>query len=276
MPTIEIRGKQLHYLDEGQGPVVLFGHSYLWDQRMWSYQVEALRPRFRCIVPDLWGHGKSAELPATPCDLASLAEDHGQLLDALGIREFMMIGLSVGGMWGALLAQQRAKTVRGLVLMDTFLGPEPDANRQRYFGMLDTVERVGAIPSPMVDAVLPLFLGPRTLADNLALVADFRRDLAALTPGQMPSIVALGRAIFGRPDHLEILPSLAIPTLVVVGEHDLSRPVPEAERMVARVPRGELAIIKDAGHVSAKEQPTQVNEILGKFLDRVSTGPRFV
>jgi pimeloyl-ACP methyl ester carboxylesterase len=269
MPTVDIRGKRLHYLDEGQGPAVLFGHSYLWDHRMWSHQVEALRPTCRCIVPDLWGHGRSAELPASPADLESLADDYGQLLDVLGIREFVIVGLSVGGMWGALLAKQRAQTVRGLVLMDTYLGPEPDANRQRYFAMLDTVARVGAIPPPLIEAVLPLFLGPRTLAEDLTLVADFRHDLAALTPEQMPSIVAIGRSIFSRPDCLGMLPSLIMPTLVVVGEHDRSRPVPEAELMVARLPSGELATIKDAGHISAKEQPDQVNAILRKFLDRV-------
>jgi len=269
MPTVEIRGKRLHYLDEGQGPAVLFGHSYLWDHRMWSYQVEALRRRCRCIVPDLWGHGQSAALPTSPCDLASLADDHGRLLEMLGIRDCVLVGLSAGGMWGALLAKQRAKTTRGLVLMDTFLGPEPEENRQRYFAMLDTVAQVGAIPSPLVDAVLPLFLGPRTLADNPVLVADFRRDLAALTPGKIPSVVAIGKALFGRPDHLEMLPSLVMPTLVVVGEHDLSRPVCESENMVARLPNGELTIIHDAGHVSAKEQPKQVNQLLSKFLDRV-------
>lgn len=61
--VMEIAGRQMAYLDEGQGPVVLFGHSYLWDSAMWAPQVEALKGQYRCIVPELWGHGDSDALP---------------------------------------------------------------------------------------------------------------------------------------------------------------------------------------------------------------------
>ena len=45
-------GSKIHYLDVGKGPVVLFGHSYLWDSRMWKSQIEELSRNYRCIVRD--------------------------------------------------------------------------------------------------------------------------------------------------------------------------------------------------------------------------------
>lgn len=64
MPTLEVNNRELHYLDEGEGPTLLFGHSYLWDSTMWRQQLAALRTSYRCLVPDLWGHGQSAPLIA--------------------------------------------------------------------------------------------------------------------------------------------------------------------------------------------------------------------
>ena len=70
---MEIAGRRMAYLDEGQGPALLFGHSYLWDSAMWAPQIEALKEHYRCIVPELWGHGDSDVLPEGPCTLATLA-----------------------------------------------------------------------------------------------------------------------------------------------------------------------------------------------------------
>ena len=88
---MEIAGRRMAYLDEGQGPVLLFGHSYLWDSAMWATQVEALKGSYRCIVPELWGHGDSDVLPDGGCTLATLARDHLALLDALDIERRQLL-----------------------------------------------------------------------------------------------------------------------------------------------------------------------------------------
>jgi pimeloyl-ACP methyl ester carboxylesterase len=54
--------------------------------------------------------------------LATLARDHLALLDALGIDEFVLVGLSIGGMWGVELARMAPARLKGLVLMDSFVG----------------------------------------------------------------------------------------------------------------------------------------------------------
>ena len=101
MPTM---GKSLHYLDVGSGFPLLLGHSYLFDLNMWAPQFEALAKRYRLIVPDLWGHGDSPALPPGRNSLSDIAADHLALMDRLDIEEFGIVGLSVGGMWGAELA----------------------------------------------------------------------------------------------------------------------------------------------------------------------------
>ncbi|MEW7864814.1 alpha/beta fold hydrolase [Aeromonas diversa] len=259
---IELGGRSLAYLDEGQGPVILFGHSYLWDSAMWAPQVEALKGQYRCIVPELWGHGDSDALVAGRLTLAELARDHLALLDALGIDEFILVGLSIGGMWGLELANMAPARIKGLVLMDTFVGLEPQITCERYLGMLGAIEQVGTIPAPIIEQVAPLFFANQA---EPALMADFKARLASWPATKVAAMVAVGRSFVTRADRMEWLESLTCPTLVMTGCEDKARPVLEGYLMAEA--RGCRFIeIPGAGHISTLENPAFVNAALGEFL----------
>ncbi|MCI5140903.1 MAG: alpha/beta fold hydrolase [Candidatus Electrothrix sp. ATG1] len=265
MPHICINNQDLHYLDQGDGPVLLFGHSYLWDSDMWQQQIAALSKSYRCIVPDLWGHGKSAPLTKTP-SIQSLADDHWALLQALHIERCSLIGLSVGGMWGVQLALDHPETVERLAIMDTFLGVEPSATQQLYLQMLDMVDQAGAVPQPLIEQLIPIFLSPVTLEEQPAIATSFRNMLSALPAEKVSTIVALGRCIFQRKDRMAALAQLKMPVLVLVGELDQPRPPHEAREMADAIEHATYKVIAKAGHISALEQPKEVNMLLQKFL----------
>lgn len=266
MPYIAIGQRNLFYQDQGSGFPILFGHSYLWDAAMWAPQVQALSSSYRCIVPELWGHGRSDPPPVSPCPVERLAGDHWELVTALGLESLALIGLSVGGMWGLHLALEHPQAVKALVLMDTFVGPEPEETHHRYFKMLDMVEQAGTIPAPLIEAIVPLFFSPVTIQHNPALVNRFRESLASLSKEQTPGIVSIGRGIFSRTSLLDRLGEIQIPTLIVVGSDDRSRPPHEARQMAEMIPNARLEIIEEAGHVSNLEQPERVTALLQAFL----------
>lgn len=274
MPTLVINNKSLHFLDVGTGEPLLFGHSFLWDHRMWEAQIEALSPHFRCIIPDLWGHGRSASLECDEYSIEALADDYWQLMRSLDLPHFSVIGLSVGGMWAAELAIKHPAAVKSLVLMDTYLGEEPAQTKALYLSMLDQVAQAGKIPEPMIGQLVNIFLSPVTLKTNPQLAADLEKALREMPARQIPSVVTLGRAIFSRPDRLANLGNLTAPTLILVGEHDQPRPVSEADSMARHLPNARLNVIPNAGHIPAKEQPAAVNQQLLHFLNQEkSSGP---
>ncbi|MCB0190019.1 MAG: alpha/beta fold hydrolase [Caldilineaceae bacterium] len=273
MPTITMKGQAMHYEEQGRGFPILFGHSYLWDAAMWQPQIAALATSYRCIVPELWGHGRSAAAPTIPYATEELAADMWTFTQELGLEQFAVVGLSVGGMWGAHLTLDHPDAVVALVLMDTYLGPEPITTQARYFGMLDVVEQNGGIPAPMLDAIAPLFFSPVTMQQKPEMVERFRADLLAFEAEQIPSIVALGRGIFSRASQLTRLPAINAPTLVIVGADDRSRPPHEAEEMAMRIPGAALEVIADAGHISNLEQPKTVTALLTQFLQTVLPSP---
>lgn len=96
MEKFEIDSQVMHYQDVGTGPVLVFGHSYLWDSEMWAPQIAEFSKNYRCIVPDLWAHGQSGNIPSTTSNLVDYAKDILALLDHLNVENFSIIGLSVG------------------------------------------------------------------------------------------------------------------------------------------------------------------------------------
>ncbi|MBO0493488.1 alpha/beta fold hydrolase [Pseudomonas sp. Marseille-Q1929] len=266
MPVTVIDGQPLHYIDQGSGPAVLLGSSYLWDRTMWTPQIEALSQQYRVIVPELWGHGESGPLPTRTRSLDDLARQALALLDHLDIAQVNLVGLSVGGMWGARLALLAPERVNSLVLMDTHLGAEPEATRQYYFSLFKMIEDAGAIPEPLLDVIAPIFFRAEVDRES-ALYQDFRQTLQDFPRERLlQSIVPLGRLIFSREDVLDQLPRLdADTTLVMCGEQDKPRP-PAESREMAELIGCSLILIPDAGHISARENPDFVNEALLTFL----------
>ncbi|MBH1433071.1 alpha/beta fold hydrolase [Stenotrophomonas maltophilia] len=258
----------LTHHDIGSGFPIVLGGSYLWNRNMWEPQIELLSRRYRLIIPELPGHDNDLPLSAALTTPACLARDVGRLLDSLGIRQCAVAGLSVGGMWAAELALQRPEQIRSLILMDTFLGAEPEASRQRYFGMLDMIERLGYIPEAMAEQIVPLFFRPGIAGDDPIRMRFLQRLLSWRRERLLNAVVPLGRLIFGRPDRLLALKDLdPETTLILSGEQDLPRPMTEAQQM-ARIIGCRLQSIPDAGHVATLENPAFVSVQLDAWLQR--------
>lgn len=265
---IEIDGARMSYVDQGQGFPVLLGHSYLWSAAMWQPQIDALSQHFRVIVPELWGHGDSDAPPCTTTDMSALTRQHLALLDALNIPQCHLVGLSVGGMWGAQLAIEHPERVDRLVLMDTYLGAEPEATRQKYFALLDAASAAGHFSDQLLDIIVPIFFhaGGQTVPE---IRDQFRADLKASTAETIRhSLDPMGRVIFGRPDLLPQLCAIAGERAIVLcGDQDIPRP-PEESNEMARIIGCLAAQIPFAGHISSLENSKVVNEFLLNWLPR--------
>jgi len=266
MPVVTVDGQSLHYIDQGTGPAVLLAGSYLWDQAMWAPQIAALSQQYRVIALDLWGHGQSGPLPAGTTSLDDIARQALALLDHLDIAQVSLVGLSVGGMWGARLALSAPQRINGLVLMDTYVGVEPEPTRNYYFSLFKMIEDTGVIAPQLLDIVVPIFFRPG-IDPQSALYQDFRAQLAALPPERLrDSVVPMGRITFGRDDLLPRLKELdAKTTLVMCGDQDKPRPPAETIEM-AELIGCPYVLVPEAGHISNLENPGFVTEQLLKFL----------
>lgn len=263
-----IGGSRMSYLDVGQGEAVLLAHGFLWDARLWNMQIALLSRRYRVIAPDLWGHGQSGPMPIGTASLFDIADQHRLLLDRLGIQRCAIVGMSVGGMWGAELALSHPSRVTALALLNTYLGSEQEPMRETCLSMLAAVEAAGAVPDAIADKLIPLFFSPTSIATHSALINEFRgllrnpaRDMVVDT------LVPLGRMIFQRRNALPDLANISAETFVMSGAHDVARPPYEGREMADILGCG-YDEIPDAGHSAPLENPQSVNERLSDFLGR--------
>lgn len=276
MPCKIIRNRSLYYQDIGQGFPILLGHGYLLDRNMWHPQVHFLSKHFRCIVPDLWSHGFSEEVPQRPYSFELLSEDYFHLMRALELKEYAVVGQSLGGVWATHLALNHPEVVKALVLMDTFVGEEPKEKKEAYFDMLASIEKNQRFGNDLIEQVVPYFLSEDTLAHHPELGSQFKTSIEKIPHERLAGLIELGYTFFSRGSLLKELHHLKMPCMITCGEFDLPRPQEESTQMASYLPHARLTIIPKAGHISNLEQPDYVNALLGSFFDEHHLAPELI
>lgn len=266
MPYIKVKKRKIYYEKHGTGMPVLFCHSLLWDKSMWDHQISKLKNHFCCIIPELWGHGSSNILFDKEYSLELLAADHKAFMDELSIDKYAIVGSSIGGMLGTYLSLAYPEKVSKLVLMASYVGEEPPEKQQLYFEMMDVITQYNLIPDELIEKIIPIFFSKHTLENNTSLVDMFRTKLKTLPRENLSTIMTLGRCVFSRKSILNKLPNLKVPTSIIVGRHDMARPIRESQQMASLIPNSEFNIIEDSGHICNAEQPEIVNQLLYDFL----------
>jgi len=258
MPLLDVEGFPLHYLDEGQGLPVLLFHAYPLGAEQFRPQLEALSGRFRFLVPDGRGFGLSGEADG-PTEMTRLARDGLALLDALGIEQAVVGGVSMGGYAALALVREDASRVKGLVLSDTQARADSPEARQGRQAAAETAETQG--PEAVLAAMLPKLVA--------ASASDEVKDaIATLIRQARPSgIAAAQRGMALRHDARELLARFSGPSLIVVGDQDAITPPDVARGLADLVPGSRLEVIAGAGHLPNLERPEAFNAALASFLE---------
>jgi pimeloyl-ACP methyl ester carboxylesterase len=254
LTPLERDGVAIHYQVHGAASdrvPLLLTHGYSASSAMWQPNLAGLAERRRVITWDVRGHGRSASPrdPAHYSQALSVA-DMAAILDACAINRAAIGGLSLGGYLALAFHSAHPVRVAALILCDTGPGFRQEHARERWnayaISQAESFQRngVGALSeSPEVHA------GPHDPA-GLALAA---------------------RGILTQHDShiLDSLPSIDVPTLVIVGEHD--KPfLAAADYMAGKIPGATKVVIRNAGHASNIDQPDAFNAAVTSFLDRVS------
>jgi len=261
MPTIAIDGRNVHYREAGHdnAATLVLLHAFPLNGGMWSAQLRDLGSRWRVIAPDFRGFGESAK--AGPFTIEQLADDTHAFVTQLDLDKVVLAGISMGGYVAFAYARKYAATLGGLVLLDTKAEPDtPDgkANRDRTIAIAN--ERGS---KPIADAMLGKLLSPAAVESRPQLVKEVRQMMESTPADTIAHALA---AMRDRPDQSRLLPTLKVPTLIVVGAHDEVTPPAAARKMHGQIPGSQLKEIPAAGHLTPMEQPAQVSGAISGFL----------
>jgi len=265
MPEIERNGVRIHFEDVGSGPPVVLGHSFLCSGEMWGPQVGPLCDRFRVVNIDERGHGRSGLL-TEPFDLYDMVDDVLAVLDHLGIERAVWAGLSIGGMVAMRAAITAPKRVSGLILVDTHAGAESPYKKLKYRAMALGVKTIGV--RPLLPGISKLMFGSTTRRHNVELVTAWEERFASV---DVPSMLLGLRAVMRRDSVIDRLRQVEVPSLVIVGEEDISLPLPCSREIASALPNSSLVVVPESGHLSSLEQPQAVTEAMLRFLDEIQS-----
>jgi 3-oxoadipate enol-lactonase / 4-carboxymuconolactone decarboxylase len=257
LPFVSIDNTRMFYRLEGSDdrPVLVLSHSLGCDHGQWDIQTRDLLPYFRILRYDTRGHGAS---DVTPGDysIELLGRDVMAIAAALGIDKFAFCGLSMGGMIGQWLASSAPERVTHLVLANTSPRMDSAALETRRRAVLE-----GGMAA-VSDAVLGRFFSPETLARQDADVASTRRTLLNTDPRGYAGCCG---AILDM-DQTGLAAKVRVPTLIIVGDRDVSTPWSGHGEVLARTISNARVVHLPTAHLSNLERPRSFSSALTDFL----------
>ena len=253
MPKLDRDGVKIHYEVHGKGPVVLLTHGYSSTSHMWRGQIEPLAKSHTLVIWDMRGHGQSDY----PRDAGQYSEaltvgDMLALLDVVDAKTAIIGGLSLGGYMSLAFHLAHPERVRALLLCDTGPGFKKDDAREAWNKRaLQTAHEYET--------------------EGLARLRRLSKEQATAAHRSADGLAGAARGMLAQGDAriINSLPTVAAPTLIIVGAND--KPFLAAtDYMAAKIPGAHKVVIPEAGHSANLDQPQQFNRAVVDFLERLA------
>jgi pimeloyl-ACP methyl ester carboxylesterase len=263
--VVRANGLEIAYRRVGEGPPLVLVHGAGEDGRVWQPQLAALADEFTVLAWDEPGAGRSSDLPAG-FGLADYANSLATLLEALGLAPAHVAGLSWGGTVVQELYRRRPELVATMILVDTYAGWKGSLPEEEVRARVEGVRQMLAAPAEEFDPTFPGLFAAGPPAEFVPLLEEIAADVRpASLRGQL--------SVMAEADQRDLLPRIAVPTLLIWGELDARSPLTVARQFEEAIPDTKLVVIPDCGHVSNLERPEAFNRAVSEFCRAHSPPP---
>ena len=279
IPTFD--GGETYVVERGprDGKPIVLLHGLSLSSAAWHYQLMDLADDFRVIAVDFRGHGRSTP-GSEGYGLKHLSRDLATVLEHLDLRDAIVVGHSMGGM----------------VIMRLCIDV-PSVQRERLAGVVLVSTAAGQLLTPYGMAALARFTVPavrrstawlgrvpegRLLpASDLAFLvtrAGLGRDAApehveltrTLMAATSPKAIAESLRSLVDHDVRDQLSAVDVPTIVVVGTHDILTPTRMAREIAQHLPHAELVVLDGVGHMPMLEARAELNRLITEFAEKLA------
>lgn len=262
---IRVSDLRITYRQAGTGPPLVLLHGGMEDSRAWARQLDGLAEGYTVYAWDAPGCGRSTDVPET-WRLPEFADALAAWLGALDVEHPHILGSSWGSSVALEFYRRHSGAPASLILASAYAG---------WAGSLPPEEVAARHASVLVAADLPreeLVKGwpgafsPAASAELIAEMLSIAVDNSGVVHpgGYRATVHSMAEA-----DLRDVLPQIQVPTLLLYGGLDERAPLPIAEDLRARIPKAELVVIPDVGHMANVEAPAAFNSEVRQFIRSV-------
>ena len=273
MPQLTVNGAKLHYEDEGSGSPVVFIHGVWMSGRFFEKQRRYFSERYRTVVLDLRGHGRSAHVHDGHT-VAQYARDVRGVLERLGLEGAVLVGWSMGSfvIWDY-VRQFGTDGLRGVVVVDQspsdYKWPDWPHGVLDFDGLAHVMSAVQIGREGLVrDFIALMFKKPPSEADTAWMVEEMTRP-----PASIASAIIFDQTV---QDYRPTLPSVTVPALVVTGADEKVVPIAAEEYAAEKMPEARLVVFDESGHCPFLEEPERFNAVVDEFVRSLGSGGRIL
>ena len=234
--------------ERGEKCVVLL-HGYLESMVVWDEFVPLLSKSMRVVTLDLPGHGIST-ITGEVHTMEFLAECVANSMEHLGIKEYSVVGHSMGGYVALAMCEMYPERLRSVILLSSTPNADSEEKCDRRRREIELVK--AGKKSTMARLVPHAGFAP----DNVKRLKDYVDDLEELIMlTEDEGVIAILGGMIERKDRNEVLLTTKVPHMFIFGRHDFYIPNEVAEELVARHPQAKVTWLDHSGHMGFIEEP---------------------
>jgi pimeloyl-ACP methyl ester carboxylesterase len=266
---VEVRGKNLHYYEMGDGPAILLLHDFPTHSYVWRHVMPRLAFRYHVYALDLAGYGKSTVPPNTDRSVGAQVSYVVDWMEAVGLDSSIVVGEGIGGAIGIIMGARYPRKLRGLVLINPACY---DSWPSQYANLLK-------------EPGWGSFLGTIGWARRAGFKSNLRKGIyysgELLSEGVIDGYYEPWQGSEGRRNLVraaedldsritqDIVPELSTirsPTLVIAGMFDPFQHTNYSRRLAADIPGAQFVVIPDCGHFAAEDEPEKLVKYIFDFF----------
>ncbi|GGA76451.1 2-succinyl-6-hydroxy-2,4-cyclohexadiene-1-carboxylate synthase [Ornithinibacillus halotolerans] len=266
---LEIGERSYWYEMYGDGEPIVLLHGFTGSTKTWTNFINTYQGKFKMIVIDLPGHGKTKT--STPVTMEQCCHDIHHILENIGIQTYHLVGYSMGGRTALTYATFYQNELKSLILESASPGIESERERKNRIEhdekLALKLEEEGLEAFIDYWENIPLFDTQKRLSSNLQMNIREER-LSQTVEGLALSLRSMGTGVM--PSLWDTLPSTKIPVLLLVGELD-TKFVVINKKMQKSLSNSTLQIINGVGHAIHVESETIFGKMVEEFVVKSNT-----
>jgi len=267
MPDVRVNDISLHYEQEGTGePLVLIPYLAV-DNACYAFQVADYAKQFTCISVDLRGTGVS-DKPTGTYTTELFADDVAGLLDAIGVPQAHVMGLSLGAATAMWLAAKYPAKVKSLSLHSGWAKTDPFL-KTVVGGWQVMARALGSVPDMVIQGIFPWCFTPELYATRPDYIDSLEAFVRSRPVQPIDAFLQESEAVLNHDVEAE-LHAIHAPTLITFGRYDLITSTRFAPMLTSHIKGAEVAIFEGCAHAPIYEKVEEFNQTTLEFLQRHS------